>query len=63
LQRAEVVGISETGSKALENGPILMASFGPHFSLQILSKIRYHPIVIQKSVIDVEKEYRARHAF
>ena len=56
LEGPEIVAITQVVKEPLENGPIPVAASGAAFVQQILFQVFLDAVVVQKRVVDVDKE-------
>ena len=55
LQRAEVVGVSERVTEALELVPVVLLALFPELCAQVLPKVLDDTVVVEQRVVDIEQ--------
>lgn len=56
LKGSEIISVAQLLSQGLEDSPVMLITLNANLSLQITPEVLGHAVVIQQSVIDIEKK-------
>ena len=56
LQGAQIIGVTKSGSRLLENGPVTLRPLGTNLALEVFGQVGDDAVVVQQRIVNVEKE-------